>query len=313
MAIRVAATLRIVDHLEAGYTSAAQIAERTSVNADALRRLMRHLTRIGILDQPHEDRYRPTPLGLHLKAGHPDGVREWLDIEGGVGRADLCFVELLHSIRTGEPSFPVQFGTAYWADLTDDPHRCKSFDELMARRMTLAADAIADAYDWPSLNSVVDIGGGDGTLVMTLLDRFPGLRGAVFELPGRTGRADAGDRPSDALARFQSMQGDFFDGVPDSFDAYLLSSILHDWDDHHSALILRNCAKAAGRRGRILIIETLGSGKPSTESDLRMLAYTGGRERNLDEIRSLAQSSGLCVAGVHPAARRSIIECTPNG
>jgi hypothetical protein len=135
MAIRVAATLRLADHIAGGTQTAAALAAATDADRDALRRVMDHLVTAGVLSRAGTGSYGLTTLGEQLRDDDPDGLRAWLDLEGAVGRADLCFVQLLHTVRTGEPAFPVQFGRPYWDDLSADPGLAASFDALMGDRL----------------------------------------------------------------------------------------------------------------------------------------------------------------------------------
>ena len=184
MAVRVAATLRIADHITHGLRTAPELAEATGADADALDRLLRHLVTAGVLGRDQSDQYVLTAQGQALRADHPAGMREVLDLEGAIGRADLCFVQLLHTVRTGEPAFPAQFGRSFWDDLAADPTRSASFDAQIAADVAAWAPDIVTAYDWRSLGHLVDVGGGNGALLATLPREYPGLRGTMLELAG---------------------------------------------------------------------------------------------------------------------------------
>jgi hypothetical protein len=312
MALRVAATLRVGDHLAGGPRSAEQLAGAAGVDRDAMDRLLRHLATVGVLSRDDKARYALTPDAEPLRDDHRSGLRATLDVESAIGRADLCLVQLLHSVRTGKAAFPVQFGSAFWEDVDADPQRRASFDVQMGRDVAAWAPLIVEPYDWGSLGSVVDVGGGDGTLLAALLDAHPGLQGTVFDQPttaeaARKTLADAG-----LSDRATIVSGSFFDPLPPGAGGYLLSAVLHDWNDDAARAILRRCADAAGTEGTVFVVEKTGAdGKsPSTQMDLRLLAWFSGRQRGVAELSSLAVDAGLEVAAVHPAADLSIIELT---
>jgi hypothetical protein len=312
MAVRVAATLRIADHISRGTRTAAALAESVSADADALDRVLRHLVTAGVLRRDGSGRYGLTPSGEALRADHPSGTRERLDIEGAIGRADLSFVHLLHTVRTGEPAFPEQFGQSFWDDLTQDAGRSESFAAQMGADVARWAPAIVSAYDWGSLGHVVDVGGGNGALLIAMLSAFPTLRGTLVDLPGPAGAAREALITMGLGDRADVVAGSFFDPLPPGAGGYVLSAIIHDWDDGSARAILRRCAAAAGTDGALFVVEKIGADgeSPRTEMDLRVLAYFGGRERGLAELTALAAGAGLRVAAVHAAGDTPVVELT---
>jgi 2,7-dihydroxy-5-methyl-1-naphthoate 7-O-methyltransferase len=312
MAIRVAATLRVADQIAAGRHTAAEIADAIGANPDALDRLLRHLAGVGLFRRDQHGGYTATELGDQLRDDHPAGKRKWLDTAGAVGRGDLSFVELAHSVRTGEPAYPVRYGAPFWADLAANPALSASFDAVMQHHVELDNSSIADAYDWAAVTEVVDVGGGSGGLLSVLLARHGNLRGTLVDLPGPAAAARARFRNQGQAGRTEVLTGSFFDPLPSGADAYLLSAILHDWQDEPAVRILRRCAEAAGEKGAVLVIEAIGADgeSPDTAMDLRMLAYYGGRERGLAELRALAAEAGLAVRGVYPIRPGSFISIT---
>ncbi|WP_309144114.1 methyltransferase, partial [Streptomyces sp. PKU-MA01144] len=164
MAVRVAATLRIADHIDAGRRTAPELAETVGAHPGALDRLLRYLAVRGVLVRDDAGRYALTPLGEPLREDHPAGIRAWFDIEGA-GRGELSFVELLHSVRTGEAAFPVRYGREYWEDLTAEPGRAASFNKLLGEDVAVRAPGVVAGFDWAALGHVVDVGGGDGSLL----------------------------------------------------------------------------------------------------------------------------------------------------
>jgi len=310
MAIRVAATLRLADHIAAGRCTAPELAVAAQADADALDRLLRHLVAAGVFARDAEGRYGLTELGEALRDGHPAGLRWRLDIEGAVGRADLAFVQLLHTVRSGEAAFPVQFGRPFWDDLAADPARAAAFDAEMGADAVAWARDIVPAYDWGTLGHVVDVGGGNGTLLIAVLQAYPGLRGTLLDLPGAVAAARQAFAAAGLAERAEAVAGSFFEPLPAGAGGYLLMAILHDWPDAEAGAILRRCAAAAGADGRVFVIERVGADgeSPRTEMDLRMLAYFGGRERGVAQVAALAEAAGLRLAAVHPAGTLGIVE-----
>ena len=313
MALRVAATLRLADHVAAGADSVARLAQRTDSDPDALSRLVDHLVAVGVLRRSGMDSLSLTDLGEQLREGHPGGGRAWLDIEGPVGRAELSALRLLDAVHTGRPAFPLIYGRGFWEDLAAQPALSASFDALMAARLRSGAREIAARYDWGALRDVVDVGGGNGTLLAAVLSTHPHLRGTLVELAGPAEAAGPTLADAGVSDRCKIVVGNFFEPLPEGADAYLLCGVLHDWDDGQAAAILGRCAEAAGATGRVLVIEEgLLEGAESTlrtEMSLRMLAYTGGRERMLSDLERLAAGAGLRVSAAQRATRhRSVIE-----
>jgi len=314
MAIRVAATLRLADHIAAGTRTAEALAAAVDANTDALGRLLGHLVTARVLSRAGDGSYSLTALGEHLRDDDPAGVRPWLDLEGAIGRADLCFTQLLDTVRTGEPAFPRQFGRPFWEDLSADPRLAASFDALMGARLVAETPAIAAAYPWGGLGHLVDVGGGTGSLLIALLRAHDGLCGTLVDLAGPASRAGEAIAAAGLGDRAGVQAGSFFDALPAGAGGYLLSGVLHDWDDEHALSILRRCADAAGTgtgAGKVLVLENTGvteDSAPDTEGDLRMLCYVRGRERTLGQFAELARPAGLQITSARPAGSHSLIE-----
>jgi 2,7-dihydroxy-5-methyl-1-naphthoate 7-O-methyltransferase len=310
MAVRVAATLRVADAITAGVTTGPELATRLAVSPDPLIRVLDHLVTRGFLRRDQDGAYALTDTGQWLRDDHPEGIRAWIDLEGAIGYADTCVVELLHTVRTGEPAFPRRFGRGFWEDLAQHPDRSASFDAAMGHQQAAEAPAVAAAYDWSSLGEVVDVGGGSGSLLIALLRAHPTLRGTVLDLQAPTAAATRALEAAGLDDRGRAQTGSFFESLPGGAGGYILSRVLHDWDDDAVRRILLNCAQAARPNGRVLVIESIAPDESAnSEMDLRMLAYVLGRERNLDQLTELALEVGLALGTVTPVSRyRSIIE-----
>jgi O-methyltransferase len=309
MAVRVAATLRVADHIVAGRQTAGELAVVCGADADALERLLRYLAVRGVFDRDESGRYSLTALGEPLRSEHPANVRAWFDIEG-MGWGELSFVELLHSIRTGQAAFPQRYGRGYWEDMLASPVKTAAFNATHGHDMDSRSPGIVTGYDWASLNHIVDVGGGDGSLITAILTAHPGLRGTVFDMPATAQTAKTKFTEQGLDERADAVGGSFFDTItPTGADAYLLSLILHDWDDESAINILRSCATAAGPTGRILVIESIGDGEEThTGMDLRMMVLYAARERGVNDFTQLAQHAGLHRTNVYSAGPSAIIE-----
>jgi SAM-dependent methyltransferase len=227
----------------------------------------------------------------------------------------MAFFGLLETVRTGYPAYPSVFGKNFWDDLSENPDLGASFDTLMASERAKAATEIAETVDWSSITSVVDVGGGTGRQLAQIVKGRPYLRGILVDLPATA--AVAGDffKQRGIADQCSLATGSFFDPLPAGADFYLLSFILHDWSDADAARILRQCAEAVHRHGRIAIVEHMlddQGGRSITGMDMRMMATFGGRERASAEYRSLAETAGLAVEKVQRIpSGSSIIECVP--
>jgi hypothetical protein len=312
MAVRVAATLRLADHLRGGAQTTAALADATGTNAGALERLLAHLATVGIVEHV-DDSYALTGLGAALRADDPHRLRDVLAVDSPLGRAELATIHLLHSVRTGAASFPEQYGADFWSDLLVDPDRSAAYDADMGRDVDAWAPGIVEAYDWSGLGHVVDVGGGQGTLLAALLAANPELRGTVFDQPETAARAQAHLDAAGLGDRADTVGGSFFDAVPAGAGGYVLTAIVHDWPDEPAAAILRRCAEAAGPDGRVIVIEKIGADGaiPGSAMDLRLLVYMAGRERTVDELIALGTTAGLREVAVHRAGAIVLVEMTP--
>jgi hypothetical protein len=316
MALRVAATLRLADFMpddgDGEGADLGDLAERAGADQDALARVLRHLVQHKVFTEPRQGRFAANQAAAMLRTGQPGAV--WLDLDGFGGRMDLAFTGLAHTVRTGEPAWEQVFGLPFWAYLDANPAIGASFDATMAVDAGIAA--VADGYDWTPVRHVADIGGGTGTLIAAVLLRHPELHGTLAELPETAARARQYLAGLGLEGRCEVVGQSFFDPLPAGADAYLLSRVIHDWDDAAAIAILRRCAEAAGSDGRVLVIESHaaadGDSAGFAEMNLRMLVLAGGRERTIDDYAALAVAAGLQVTAVHDITERHvIIECVP--
>jgi hypothetical protein len=297
MTLRVAATLGLPDRLRGDGATVEQLATELTLSPTALELLLNHLTTLGIVERTPAG-YRTTEYGATLCTDADNGLTNFLHLDMAGGRAELAFVELLHSVTTGDAGYPRRYGKNFWTDLDEHPHLRETFDQQMTDRFRAQIPQIVAGYDWHRFATVVDVGGGNGTLLTAILSAHPSLHGHLVDLDPTASEAGRTFSAHHVDDRAQATASSFFDPLPAGADAYLLCDILHDWDDEHAHQILRRCVEAVDRTGSILVIEPVGGRRANTESDLAMLVIFGGRERRPEEFRTLAAPHGLTLDSV---------------
>ncbi|HKN46758.1 MAG TPA: methyltransferase [Candidatus Polarisedimenticolia bacterium] len=320
--IYVAARLGVADHLRDGAKSSEELAKATRSHAPSLRRLLRGLAVVGMVEEIEPGQFQLTPSGALLGAGVPGSVRNlaMLFIDESVWRS---WGDLLHSVRTGETALEHVFGMGTFEYCARNPEFAAIFNEAMTEATRWAAPSVLAVYDFSRFRTIVDVGGGNGTLVGAILAANPGLRGIVFDLPSGVEGARCHLEAAGLGGRCEIVAGDFFVApLPSGADAYVVKSVIHDWDDERSRAILTNCRRAMPAHGRLLLIEPVVPAKVDGSaahrmmvmSDLNMLAVTGGRERTEAEFWELLNSTGFRLAAVVPArapSNFSVIEGVP--
>ena len=310
-AVYVAAKLGIADFLEEGPQSSVVLAAATRSDARSLFRLLRALSSIGVLSQVDDDRFSLSRLGDALRTNVPGSLRAIVITIGEI-HYQACG-ELLHSVQTGAPAFNHAFGTSLFEYLHQNTEAAGAFNRGMTNLASLLAHAVVLAYDFSGIASIVDVGGGEGELLMKILELYPETSGIVFDLGNTFGSAK---RSVSSAERCSYVAGNFFNSVPEKADAYLLCGVIHDWSDDLAAVILKNCRKAMAKNGRVLILEMIvpkaRSGSFSKTLDLNMMVMTSGRERTKSEFHALLDAADLRVTRIVPTlAPQSIIEAIP--
>jgi hypothetical protein len=301
MALRVAVTLGLPDRLRAGPAAGDLLAAELDVDPTALELLLGHLTTLGVVERTDAG-YLTTEFGALLCEDAGNGLHNLLHHDTAAGRADLAFVDLAHSVRTGEPAYPLRYGQDFWADLAERPHLRDAFDRQMTWRIRDRIPRFVAAFDWSRFATIVDVGGGPGDLLAAVLTAHPEVRGHLVDLEVGPARQNLGDRA-------EVSAGSFFDPLPAGGDAYLLFDILHNWDDEQAHRILDRCVEAMPSDGRLIVIETIRGMWAGTEMDLVMLVHFGGRERSVEEFEKLVEPHGLRLDGVTEVTRdRCVLE-----
>jgi O-methyltransferase domain/Dimerisation domain len=303
-AIYVMARLGIADQLSEGPLDAEELAKHSKVYAPSLKRVLRLLVTAGVLTEDDKGRFTLTPIGDCLRAGAPDSMRAAALLFGGI--TERAWGDLLYSVETGEPAFRRVFGKDSFAYLAEHPEEAANFDAAMSAFTGPIATVVAAVYDFSQVRHVVDVGGGNGTLLAGILKAHPSLRGTLFDLPEVVERTRP-RLPELGLAdRCDTVGGDFFAEVPAGADAYLLKHVIHDWNDDRALAILDNCRKAMSASAKLLIVEGVypqsidqsEASRGAAANDVNMLVCTGGRQRSEPEFQSLYAAAGLRLSRI---------------
>jgi hypothetical protein len=252
-ALAVAAELGLADLLRDGPRTAASLAALCDVDAGSLHRLLRALASVGVFAETEPGLFALTPMADLLRSERPDSMRALARMYGS--EQYQAWGGLLDSVRDGRPAFDRVFGISYFAYLAAHPDAGSIFNDAMTGWTAQLSGAVAATYDFSGSGHVIDIGGGTGLLLATILETAPALRGTLFERSHVAEQADAYLRATPIGDRCTVVAGDFFEAVPDGGSFYVLAQILHDWDDGHCAKILRNCRQAMLPGTKLLIIE----------------------------------------------------------
>jgi hypothetical protein len=315
-AVYVAARLGVADLLRDGPRDNEDLARATATHPASLYRVLRVLAGVGVLEEVGRRRFALGPLGVYLRSDAPGSVRS-LATYCGQDPHWRIWGALLHTVRTGQPAFDDLYGQGLFEFLGQHPDAAALFDESMAVLTAEVGPAVAAAYDFSDIRTLVDVGGGRGHALVPILRTNPTMRAILFDLP----HVVEGARPLLAEAgvadRCELAGGSFFEVVPSGGDAYLLNHVIHDWDDEHSVAILATCRRAMGPTSRLLLVERdlptdNRQALPAMLSDLSMMIQLGGGERSVQEYGDLLARAGLVLTRTVPTAHgESVIEAAP--
>lgn len=308
-----AARLNIADHLGDEARTPAELAKACAADETATRQLLRALAALEVCTENPQDTFALTPAGALLRRDVPGSMHALATLftdETIVG----AWRRLDQAVRDGRTVFEDVFGTDIYSHLKTQPELSATFNAAMSQGTRLTAQIMPAHYPFERFDTVVDIGGGDGTLLAGVLAAHPHVRGILFDTEEGLAQAPPNDR-------ITQQTGDFFEEVPAGADLYLIKSVLHNWNDDRCATILANCRRVIPDHGRLLIVEpvlpeTVDGTLPHTMylSDLNMLVNLGGRERTRADFEKLCQRTGFAVSDViplPPPAAFSLIEATP--
>jgi hypothetical protein len=310
------AELGIADLLKDAPRSADEIAPRAGAQAASLYRLLRLMAGLGFLAEDAEHRFALTPLGEAMQSDAPGHSRSMVRlIAGPVGWRVLS--EFLHSVKTGEAGSERGLGQPIFDYLAANPGDATLFNEMMIAFHGAEPPAVAAAYDFSGLGTIVDVGGGTGNLLTTILQANPGVRGVLHDMPHVAAQARDLIASRGLSDRCTVHEGSFFEALPEGGDAYMLSHIIHDWDEASCIKILTNCRRAMKSGGKLLLVEMVippgNEFHPGKLTDMIMLAFTpGGCERTAAEYSALFAKAGFSLTRVVPTASPvSVVEAVP--
>ena len=313
-AVSCLAELGIPDLIDAAPESVEELARQIGCDAQALYRLMRATASVGVLSEGPDGKFSQTPMSRILRSDATPSLRA-LAIMGGREWHGRGWSQLAFCVRTGGPALEQVYGESVFEFLEKRPKEAQIFNQAMTDLSMIDSPAVAEAYDFTPLRSIVDVGGGHGLLLATILERNPQLRGTLFEVPHvLDGAANGPLKP--LMNRVTLASGDMFSSVPAGADAYVMKHIVHDWPDERCLKILKACRKSVNPGGRLLVIDSVihpgNEFAPSKFLDLQMLIFPGGCERTEKQFRDLFAAAEWRLNRIIPsAASDSIVEGVP--
>ena len=313
-AVSCLAQLGIPDLLESGPKSAEEFASQIGAQPEALYRLMRATACVGVLAEDSEGKFSQTPTSAVLCSKAQPSLRG-LAIMGGREWHGRGWSHLEYCVKTGKQAVDKIYGMPIFEFFSKNPQEAKIFNDAMTGLSAIDGPAVADAYDFDGIHTIVDVGGGKGFLLATLLEKNPHLKGTLYEMPHVLAGAKDGAL-SPFMDRCTLASGDMFSSVPPGADAYIMKHIIHDWPDDACIKILKSCRQGVNPGGKLLVVDCViepgNQFSPGKFLDLQMLIFPSGRERTEAQFRQLLAAAGWKLSRVIPtAAQDSIVEGLP--
>ena len=313
--ISVAVQLGIADLLKQGPMDIAGLARETGTHEDSLYRLMRMLATQGLFKESGDRLFASTRLSKPLQE---DQIRYLLMTHLRTGQFEI-FGDLMQSVKTGKNVRGKDSGRGLFDQIEEDMERNERFTRAMTSASRMLAGALVAAFPFKRYKKIIDVGGGQGFLLAAILDRNPGIRGTVFDLPGAISKADRIIEEFSLEGRMDAVAGDFFEKVPEGGDLYLMKSILHDWSDGDALKILARVREAMADGSRLLVIEPVIGKNNRPEfgkmTDILMMAAVGGKERTRNEWEALLTDAGFMIRKIHgtvsPQHLIEVVKSTP--
>jgi len=307
------AKLGLADELAAGPATSAELAAKTNVNAEALARVLRLAAYCELVTELPGDRFELTETGNLLRSGVEGSLKAHAIMVGE--EHYTAWGSLLYSVRTGKPAFDHVFGSPLFDYMAKNPDTQGTFDAAMSSGSDVYLAPLADAYDFRA-RTLVDVGGGNGSLSAIILRRHPQLEAVIYDQPQVLEAADRYLSDAGLRERCRLVAGNFFESVPEGGDIYFLSNIIHDWDDERATQILKNCRVAMNPSGVVLLLEAVvpEHGTPSAVAfyDVNMMVMLTGKERTQSQFEALLRAAGLGLHKVTPVSdTESLIEARP--
>jgi len=304
--LHVAVTLGIAEHIAAGHDRIEPLAAAAQCDARVLHCMLGHLVSKGVFEEPELGRFTLNDAARDLL--NP-AARIGLDLDGIGGRMAFAWGTLLTFVRTGASGYHEVFGRPFWEDLEAHPAVAASFDALIGAvgHGTPSAE-FQISGGWDSVKTVVDVGGGTGGMLAEVLRAHLHVRGILVDVPRAVAQADEVFQSAGVADRATAVGRSFFDPLPGDADLYLLRGVLNNWPDREAAALLRNCARAAGTSGRVVILKSVGPDGEPRRLTVDMV-LVGGRHRSISEFRDLARESGLEVTAAGKQSAYYVVEC----
>ncbi|UCC83509.1 MAG: methyltransferase [Gemmatimonadota bacterium] len=302
--VYVAAKLGIADLLKDGPKNSDELAAATQVHTRSLYRILRALAGFGIFAEDEGQRFALNAMAEPLRSDLPGSVRGWTIVRS----EDFVWQpwgQILHALQTGESAFLHVYGQDSWDYIAEHPEVSAIFDDAMRSVSALKFKAVAEAYDFSGVDTIVDVGGGNGGLMTAILTSNPHMTGILAELPHVVEGARKNIDAAGLSDRCSCVGIDMLEAVPEGADAYVMANVIQGCDDDHAVRTLGNCRRAMKEGGRVLVVEMLipGPNKPHLSKliDIEMLIMTdGGRERTRQEYEALYEGAELRVTRVVP-------------
>ena len=314
-AVWIAAKLGLADLLKSGPKTAEELAQATSTHAPSLFRILRALASAGVFKKESDGRFGLTPLSETLITDAPGSTRWFIISELGQEHYP-AWGNLMHSVKTGEVAFDDFFGMDVWKYFSQNPEDAAVFNDSMSANTAAVNEAITSLYDFSKFNKIVDVGGGHGGLITSILQKNAAVAGVLFDAPEVIEGARAKLEAAGVADRCEAVAGNFFEAVPEGGDAYVMKWIIHDWEDEKAIAILKNCRQHTQSGDRLIVVDCVvpENDEPdfSKTFDLNMLVMTGGKERTAAEFQALLAAAGFKLLRVIPTdLPPSIVEAQP--
>ena len=305
-ALQLAVRAGVADHLASGPRTAKELATATGTNEDALYRVLRALASVGVFDEIEPHRFALTPAADVLRKQAPNSIHDVVLFIADPLHLRV-YADAIESLRTGKPAAEKTLGKSIFDWFAEHPEYSSTFNNAMTNMSAALIPAVLEAYDFGNIGVLVDVAGGHGQVLTSILRKYPAMRGIVMDLDHVVAGAKPNIEASGLADRCQAVAGDFFKAVPEGGDAYVMKHIIHDWDDERAAQILRSIHTAMGAKsGKVILLE--GVLAPGNEPglgkvmDLEMLFLPGGRERSAEEFRALFDRAGFDLVRIVPTA-----------
>ena len=309
------ARLGVADHMGATPMPVEEIAAKTGAHAPSLYRVMRVLAGMGVFKEEPGKRFALTQAGELLKSNAPGSLRYFAMMFGDEWTT-RAYEHFTNCLRTGQDGVSQAYGKHVFDLLAERPDQLDTFQAAMTSSSTMAGKAVTDAYDFAGIERLADVGGGHGALLASILRRYPGMQGVLFDRPEIVAGVPE-DQFAGCEGRVTIEAGSFFERVPDGCDAYIMKHIIHDWGDEQCRTILGLMRAKLPPQGKVLVCDMVVSGEPGPTPakmlDIEMLVMTvGGKERTPEEFAELFASSGLRLNRIVTTERPiCVVEAVP--